>query len=118
MEVIGAVQPSDFTEPSAREVAELIDQLKALKLPAVFGSEVFPSPVMEQIAKEGGARFIDELRDDDLPGAPGDPRHSYLGLMLTNMEIMIPALGGKVDALSGINTAPVFEGGSAAIYPQ
>jgi ABC-type Zn uptake system ZnuABC Zn-binding protein ZnuA len=117
MEVVGAVQPSDFSEPSAREVAGLIDQLRVLDVPAVFGSEVFPSDVMEQIAKEGGAAFIDDLADDDLPGEPGGPRHSYLGLMLQNMEIMLPALGGNVDALAGFDPGPVFEGVSAAIYP-
>ncbi|MDP6454907.1 MAG: metal ABC transporter substrate-binding protein [SAR202 cluster bacterium] len=118
MSVIGAIQPSDFTEPSARDVAELIDQLRELKVPAIFGSEVFPSEVMEQIAKEGGAEFIDQLRDDDLPGAPGDARHSYFGLMLSNMEIMIEALGGNTQALADFDTGPVFEGESGAIYPQ
>ena len=118
MSVIGAIQPSDFTEPSARDVAELIDQLRELEVPAIFGSEVFPSEVMEQIAKEGGAKFVDQLRDDDLPGEPGDLRHSYLGLMLTNMEIMIEALGGNVSALSQFDPGPVFEGESGAIYPQ
>lgn len=119
MEIIGAVQPSDFKEPSAREVAELIDQVKAEKVPAIFGSEVFPSPIMEQIAKEGGARFIDQLRDDDLPGAPGDPRHTYLGLILADMEIMVPALGGDTEAFIGFDPSLVFsDGESRAEYPQ
>ena len=118
MNVVGAVQPSNFSEPSAREVAQLIDQVKELNIPAVFGSEVFPSDVLEQIAKEAGARFVDQLADDDLPGAPGDPRHSYLGLMLQNMEIMIPALGGSTDSLAGFDPSPVFEGESGAKYPQ
>jgi ABC-type Zn uptake system ZnuABC Zn-binding protein ZnuA len=118
MEVVGAVQPSDFSEPSAQEVAALIDQVRALRLPAVFGSEVFPSDVLEQIAREGGAQFVDQLRDDDLPGAPGESRHSYQGLMLQNMEIMIPALGGNASALAGFDPGPVFEGNSGAIYPQ
>ena len=118
MEIIGAVQPSDFTELSARDVANLIDQVRDEGVPAIFGSEVFPSPVMEQVAKESGARYIDELRDDDLPGLPGDPRHTYLGLMVTNMEIMIPALGGSVRALEGFDTGNVFEGESRAKYPQ
>ncbi|MBM2826803.1 MAG: periplasmic solute binding protein [Dehalococcoidia bacterium] len=118
MEVIGAVQPSDFSEPSAREVAGLIDQIRALKLPAIFGSEVFPSKVLEQIARESGAKYIDKLRDDDLPGKPADPRHSYLGLMLENMENMIPALGGNVNALKGFDASPVFNEKSAPVYPQ
>ena len=118
MTVIGAAQPSDFSEPSAQEVARLIDQVKELGLPSVFGSEVFPSDVLETIARESGANFIDQLRDDDLPGSPGDPRHSYLGLMLQNMEIMIPALGGNVEALAQFDPSQVFEGDSRAIYPQ
>ena len=118
LEIVGAVQPSDFTEPSARDVAGLIDQVRETGVPAIFGSEVFPSPVMEQIAKEGGARFVDKLRDDDLPGSHGDPRHSYMGLMLTNVEIMVEALGGSAEALSGFDASPVFEGESGAVYPE
>ena len=102
MTVIGAVQPSDFSEPSAKEVAELIDQIKAAKVPAVFGSEVFPSTVLEQIAKEAGAQYIDKLRDDEPPGSPNAPEHTYVGMMLNNMNLMVPALGGNVDALAGI----------------
>ena len=117
-EIIGAVQPSDFTEPSAREVAQLIEQIRESQVPAIFGSEVFPSPVMEQIAKEGGAEFVDQLRDDDLPGAPGDPRHTYLGLILADVEIIVTALGGSADALEGFDPSLVFEGDSGAHYPQ
>ena len=118
MEVIGAVQPSDFAEPSAREVAEIIDQVKELDLPAVFGSEEFPSEVLKTIASEGNTTYIDELADDDLPGAPGDPNHSYLGLMRQNMQIMIPALGGNADAFADVDVSPVFEGESGAVHPQ
>ena len=119
MTVIGAAQPSDFSEPSAREVANLIDQVRAEKVPAVFGSEVFPSPVLRQIADETDAQYVDKLRDDDLPGKPGDPLHSYIGLMLEDMRTMIPALGGNVDALQSADPSLVFtDGPSPAKYPQ
>ena len=118
LEVVGAVQPSSFTHPSVQEVAQLIKQVRELDLPAVFGSKVFPSDVLETIAGEAEARFIDELADDDLPGVPGEPRHSYLGMMLQNMEIMIPALGGDAGALSQVDPNLVFEGESRAVYPQ
>ena len=103
MTVIGAVQPSDFSEPSASDVAALIDQIRDEQIPAVFGSEVFPSDVLEQIANEAGATYVDELRDDDPPGEPGAPEHTYIGMMLKNMSLMIPALGGSIDALAGID---------------
>jgi ABC-type Zn uptake system ZnuABC Zn-binding protein ZnuA len=119
MTVIGAIQPSDFSEPSASEVAGLIDQVNDEQLPAIFGSEVFPSDVLETIAAETGAEYVDDLRDDDLPGEPGDDEHSYIGLMKRNMEIMIPALGGDASALAEVNPALVFaDGPSPAKYPQ
>lgn len=116
--VIGAVQPSDFSEPSARDVANLIIQIREEAIPAVFGSEVFPSDVMQTIAAESGAKYIDELSDDDLPGAPGDPDHSYLGLEVANLRVMIPALGGDASALDDVDISPVFDGVSNAVYPQ
>ena len=58
--VIGAVQASDFSDPSPQDVARLIDQIRAEQVPAVFGSEVFPSPVLEQIARESGREFVDD----------------------------------------------------------
>ena len=57
MTVIGAIQPSDFAEPSAQDVADIIRQIRAKKVPAIFGSEVFPSPILEQIAEETGAQI-------------------------------------------------------------
>ncbi len=102
MTVIGAAQPSDFSEPSAQDVADLIDQIRDAQVPAIFGSEVFPSTVLEQIAEEAGAQYIDQLRDDAPPGEPNAPEHTYVGMMLRNMELMVPALGGTIEALDGI----------------
>ncbi|HEY9845499.1 MAG TPA: metal ABC transporter substrate-binding protein, partial [Candidatus Caenarcaniphilales bacterium] len=62
--VIGAIQPSDFNEPSAQDVAKLIDQIRASKVPAIFGSEVFPSEVEEQIAREAKVKVANTSDDD------------------------------------------------------
>ena len=113
-QIVGAVQPSDFSDPSPREVARLIDQIQKEKIPAVFGSEVFPSPVLEQIAREGKSRYIDKLRDDELPGKRGEPQHSYIGMMIENLTIMFEALAGSAEALRKIDPAPVA--GSHANY--
>jgi ABC-type Zn uptake system ZnuABC Zn-binding protein ZnuA len=101
--VLGAVQPSDLSDPSPRELASLIDQVRAAGVPAVFGSEVFPSDVLETIAEATGATFVADLRDDDLPGNPGDPDHSYIGMMVVNMELMITALGGRAEAFADLD---------------
>ena len=118
MQIIGAVQPSDYSEPSPREVAKLIDQIKHEGIPAVFGSEVFSSDILEQIAAESGAKFIDELADDDLPGKPGDPNHSYIGLMAENGRLMTEALGGDPRFLSIVDPSVVFDGEIRGVYPQ
>ncbi|MCB0160895.1 MAG: zinc ABC transporter substrate-binding protein [Caldilineaceae bacterium] len=107
MTVIGAIQPADFAEPSAREVADLITQLREQSLPAIFGSEVFPSPVLEQIADEAGAVYVDTLRDDDLPGAPGDGNHSYVGMMVANLQTMAGALGGDPSIIADFDTSNI-----------
>jgi ABC-type Zn uptake system ZnuABC Zn-binding protein ZnuA len=113
-QVIGAAQPSDFSDPSPREVARLIEQIRKENVPALFGSEVFPSPVLEQIARETKSRYIDKLRDDELPGKPGEAQHSYIGMMLENLTIMFEALGGSSEAFKKIDPSPVA--GSHADY--
>ena len=115
-EVIGAIQVSDFDDPTPREVARLIEQVRAESVPAIFGSEVFPSPVLEQIGREAGVRYVDVLRDDDLPGDPGAPDHSWLGLMRFDYITITEALGGDASALRAVpvrNAAP-----DTAEYPQ
>jgi ABC-type Zn uptake system ZnuABC Zn-binding protein ZnuA len=107
--VIGAVQASDFSDPSPKEVAALIEQIKAEKVPAVFGSEVFPSPVLQQIARESGAKFVDELRDDDPPGAPEAPEHTYLGMLRKDMQVMITALGGDPSCFERLDVTDTYQ---------
>jgi ABC-type Zn uptake system ZnuABC Zn-binding protein ZnuA len=102
MRVIGAIQPADFSEPSAQEVAALIDQIRTEHVPAIFGSEVFPSPVLAQIAQESGAKYEDTLRDDDLPGDTGQPEHSYVGLILYDVRTIVTDLGGNASALDAV----------------
>jgi ABC-type Zn uptake system ZnuABC Zn-binding protein ZnuA len=107
--VIGAIQPSDFAEPTAQDVADLIDQIREERVPAIFGSEVFPSPVLEQIAAETGAEYIDDLRDDDLPNEAGAPDHSYFGLMVFDFRTFMGALGGDVSPFEDFDVSNVVE---------
>lgn len=108
MVVIGAIQPSDFGQPTPREVAKLIDQIKAENVPAIFGSEVFPTEVVDQIAKEANVKIVSTLSDDDLPGDAGEPQNSYVGMMLENMKNMLVPLGGNVSALSNVSPKDIY----------
>ena len=114
--VVGAIQPADFGEPTPSEVVDLIEQIEAEGVPAIFGSEVFPSPVLEQVGNETGATYIDVLRDDDLPGEPGEVEHSWLGLMKFNFITMTEALGGDASALRDFEVRNVVP--DEATYPQ
>jgi ABC-type Zn uptake system ZnuABC Zn-binding protein ZnuA len=114
--VVGAIQPENFEDPTPKEVAALIEQVRQEKVRAIFGSEVFPSRVLEQIGNETGVRYVDVLRDDDLPGAPGDPDHSWLGLMRFDFVTIIEALGGQAPALKALDTRET--GVADAEYPQ
>lgn len=103
MTVIGAVQPSDFSEPSPLDIAKLIDQIKTEKVPAIFASEVFSNRITDQIAKEAGVNIVQTLSDDALPGNLTSPNHTYVGMMLDNMENMVVPLGGNTSSLSNIH---------------
>jgi zinc/manganese transport system substrate-binding protein len=101
MKVIAAIQPASFSEPGPREVIRIIKQINKEKVPAIFGSEVFPSKAAEQIARETGVKFIDQLSDDELPPPPNN---SFIGMMANNMAIMTEALGGNPGCVANVDT--------------
>jgi len=115
-EVVGAIQPSSFDEPTPAEVGNLIEQIRTEGVPTIFGSEVFPSSVLEAVAAETGVRYEDSLRDDDLPGAPGEAQHSLLELLRYNYRTMIGGLGGTPTALDSLTF--VISVPDNAYYPQ
>jgi ABC-type Zn uptake system ZnuABC Zn-binding protein ZnuA len=115
-QVVGALQPSDFADPNPAEVADLIEQIKAEGVPTIFGSEVFPSAVLQEIGSETGARYEDSLRDDDLPGVPGDADHSWMGLMKYNFATMIRGLGGDPATIEALDIS--LDAPDNAQYPQ
>jgi ABC-type Zn uptake system ZnuABC Zn-binding protein ZnuA len=108
LEIIGAIQPSDFSEPSPREVARLVRQLQETEVPAIFGSEVFRSEVLDIIADEAGAVQVSSLRDDDLPGDPGDPQNTYVAMMVENVRTIATVLGGDASALDGFDVGDTW----------
>lgn len=103
--VLGAIQPTDFSEPSAAELRATIEEVRAAAVPAFFGSEVFPSDVLDVIEQESGAEYVADLSDDRLPGDLGSAEHSYAGMMVANVRTIVTALGGDASALDAIDPA-------------
>ncbi|PSB02853.1 metal ABC transporter substrate-binding protein [Merismopedia glauca] len=111
--VIGAIQPSDFNEPSAQDIAKLLDQINQTGVPAIFGSEVYPSKISERIAKEAKVKLAN-TSDDALPGEGSanamensNPQHTYVGMMADNLKILAENLGGNPQLVAQLNTANV-----------
>lgn len=88
-QVVGFAQPEPDKMPSAGELAELVDKVKAARVPAIF-SEAGTSPQLaETIAKETGARVVTDLPTDSLLEAPAD---SFVGLMRVVVDKIVAAL--------------------------
>jgi ABC-type Zn uptake system ZnuABC Zn-binding protein ZnuA len=101
-EVLGALQAADFAEPSASEVANMVEQVRSAGVPAFFGAAVFPVEVLQRVSEEAGVPYVADLADDELPGQPGDPEHGYIGMMVENVRHIVTSLGGDASALDGI----------------
>jgi ABC-type Zn uptake system ZnuABC Zn-binding protein ZnuA len=92
LEVVGALQAVNFAEPSAAELARMAKQLRDEQVPAFFGSEVFPSDVLEALEQSSGSRYVADLADDRLVGEQGDPNYGYLALMDSNLALLLEGL--------------------------
>jgi zinc/manganese transport system substrate-binding protein len=66
MEFISPEGVSTESEPSAKDVAKIIEQIRKQKIPAVFMENISDPRMMEQIAKESGAKIGGTLYSDAL----------------------------------------------------
>jgi zinc/manganese transport system substrate-binding protein len=82
---------SNEAEPSPRDLARIVRQIKADKIPAVFLENVIDPRLMERIAAETGARIGDKLYSDSL-SAPDGPAPTYLAMMRHNIRELTKAL--------------------------
>ena len=92
-EVVAAVFPGGTTErePSAQEIAELIDEIEEAGAPAVFTETIVSDTLAARVADEVGASIINGLYTGSLSDTGGDAG-SYLDLMRYNVETIVEAL--------------------------
>jgi zinc/manganese transport system substrate-binding protein len=86
---------STESEPSAKDVARIIRQIKKQKIPAVFLENVADPRLIGQIARETGAAIGGKVYSDALSRANG-PAATYLDMMRHNVREFAKALGGRV----------------------
>ena len=82
---------STETEPSARDVAKIIRQIKAQHIPAVFLENISDDRLMQQIARETSAKIGDKLYSDAL-SKHGAGAGTYLDMMRNNVAAFAKAL--------------------------
>jgi zinc/manganese transport system substrate-binding protein len=93
MEFISPEGVSTESEASAKDVAKIIDQIRRQKIPAVFVENISDPRLMEQIARETGARIGGTLYSDALSKADG-PAPTYIDMMRNNIREFGLALVG------------------------
>jgi zinc/manganese transport system substrate-binding protein len=79
------------SEPSAREVARIISQIRRQKIPAVFLENISDPRLMQRIAGETGAKIGGTLYSDALTDANG-PAPTYIDLIRHNLGTLVGAL--------------------------
>jgi ABC-type Zn uptake system ZnuABC Zn-binding protein ZnuA len=91
--VVGSIIPSVSTgaSPSARQLAELVDAVKASGAPAVFLETGSNPQLAEQLARETGIRVVTQLYTHS-PGPSGGPAAGYIGMMEYDTRAIVDAL--------------------------
>ncbi|MBN9064231.1 MAG: metal ABC transporter substrate-binding protein [Rhizobiales bacterium] len=82
---------STEAEASAKDVARIIRQVKAEKIPAVFMENIEDRRLSEQIARETGAKIGGALYSDAL-SPPDGPAATYVDMMRNNIRQFVAAL--------------------------
>ncbi|MBV9260941.1 MAG: metal ABC transporter substrate-binding protein [Pseudolabrys sp.] len=91
MEFISPEGVSTESEASAKDVAKIIEQIKKQKVPAVFMENISDPRLMEQVARESGARIGGTLYSDALSDPKG-PAATYVDMMRNNIREFSAAL--------------------------
>lgn len=82
---------STDSEPSARDIAVIIRQIRQEKIPAVFLENISDPRLVRRIAAETGATIGGTLYSDSLTGEKGDAP-TYIDMVRHNIKTLIGAL--------------------------
>lgn len=89
LEIVGVAVEAPGQEPSAGEIAALIDAIRDTGVKAIFSEAQFPSDLVDRIAVETGATVEADLYNDSLGDTPVD---TYEGLIRWNIKKIVAAL--------------------------
>jgi ABC-type Zn uptake system ZnuABC Zn-binding protein ZnuA len=87
--IVGVAVEAPGQDPSASEMAALIDAIKASGAKAIFSEAQFPTKLVDQLAAEAGVKVVSNLYSDAL----GDPPiSSYEAVIRWDTEQIVGAL--------------------------
>jgi ABC-type Zn uptake system ZnuABC Zn-binding protein ZnuA len=89
IDIVGVVVAAPGQDPSAGEVAALIDAIRSAQVKLILAEAQFPTRLVQQLAAETGARVESELYTDTLGDAPVD---TYVGMMRWDTERIVEGL--------------------------
>lgn len=91
IEVMAVQGVSTESQPNSADVIQLIKQLRAAQVPAVFVETTVNPKMLEYVAREAGARIGGVLFSDSC-GLPGTPEGTYIGMVRHNVNAIVKAL--------------------------
>lgn len=91
VQFIAPLGVSTETEPSARDIAGIIGQIKAERIPALFLENISDDRLIRRIAAETGATVGGTLISDSLTGEKG-PAPTYIDMVRHNIKALTSAL--------------------------
>jgi zinc/manganese transport system substrate-binding protein len=91
LEIVAPEGVSTESEASAKDVAKIIRQIKAERIPAVFMENITDHRLLDQIASETGAKIGGELYTDAL-SPPDGPAPTYLDMFRHNVGALTAAV--------------------------
>lgn len=93
LSILGTVIPGmdSRTEPSAKEIAKLIEQIKSAGVQVIFAENTVDPVLAQSLANDAGIRVAPELYTDSL-GSPDSGAGTYIGLMQTDTRIIVENL--------------------------
>jgi len=92
VEFIAPLGVSTESEASARDIAGIISQIRASKIPAVFLENISDPRLIRRISAETGAKVGGTLYSDSLTGEKGDAP-TYIDMVRHNIRALTSALG-------------------------
>ncbi|HMM93106.1 metal ABC transporter substrate-binding protein [Bradyrhizobium sp.] len=91
IEFIAPLGVSTESEPSARDIARIITQIRTAGIPAVFLENITDPRLIGRISAETGARIGGTLYSDSLTGEKGDSP-TYIAMVRHNIKTLTSAL--------------------------